>query len=108
MFKRIVESVGCNVFTWLRLFVNRVFMEVGKKAHTTGTFYKITTNLKFVYSMGSRIEERPCLRMEISQVDNGRSLGIVTTSLSSVGDSRRGFDGRSFSNLYRLCKKRKL
>ena len=67
MFKRIVESVGYNVLTGLRLFVDTVFMEVVKKVHTTGKFIKITNlefieksiqklkfNLKFVYSMRSR------------------------------------------------------
>ena len=41
-------------------------------------------------------------------MDNGRSLGIVTTSLSSIGDCRRCFDGRSFCNLYRLCKEKNI
>ena len=44
MLKRIVESVGCNVSTGLRLFVDRIFMEVSKKAHTTGKFLKITNS----------------------------------------------------------------
>ena len=54
MLKRMVENVGCNVLTWLRLFVERVFMEVDKKTRTIGKFLKITTNHKFVYSMRSR------------------------------------------------------
>ena len=53
----------------MRLFADRVFMEVGKKVHTAGNFLKIKTNLKFVYSMRSRDKGK-------SSFENGHFTGV--------------------------------
>ena len=79
-------------------------MEVGKRRIRRANFSKSQRISNSSTVCGIEIRERSCLRMDISLVDNGRSLAIVKTSLSSIVDCRRAFDGRNLSNLDRLCK----
>ena len=52
------------------------------------------------------MKEGPRFIMVVSMVNNGRSLGMATASLSSIEDCRKGFVDQSFSNLEHLFRQR--